>query len=177
MPIASWLLNGIDEIDNATGVLEATAARRWSQASSRCRQRKQDRPVINTDGQLRSGMCHRPARYQSTVLHYRSPAGRALQVSDRVGGLTQSAGRGFAGLRMSATLLSAENAGIPAQARSQVDWHAPHGYCSVARRLGVIDALLSRCPARDSAREQRVGHGSTAMRKPWLARRRVGSPR
>ena len=32
-------------------------------------------------------------------------------------------------VRTAATLLSAEDAGIAAQARAQVDWHARHGFC------------------------------------------------
>ena len=55
----------------------------------------------------------------------------ALDVSDVEDDLTSGAERRFVDVRTAATLLSAEDAGISAQARAQVDWHARHGYCSV----------------------------------------------
>ena len=45
--------------------------------------------------------------------------------------LTRGDERRFVDVRTAATLLSAEDAGIAAQARAQVDWHARHGYCGV----------------------------------------------
>lgn len=55
----------------------------------------------------------------------------ALDVSDVEDDLTSGAERRFVDVRTAATLLSAEDAGISAQARAQVDWHARHGFCSV----------------------------------------------
>ncbi len=55
----------------------------------------------------------------------------ALDVSDTEDDLASGNERRFVDVRTAATLLSAEDAGITAQARSQVDWHARHGYCSV----------------------------------------------
>ena len=45
--------------------------------------------------------------------------------------LTRGDERRFVDVRTAATLLSGEDAGIAAQARAQVDWHARHGYCGV----------------------------------------------
>ena len=55
----------------------------------------------------------------------------ALDVSGVEDDLTAGAERRYVDVRTAATLLSAEDAGITAQARSQVDWHARHGFCSV----------------------------------------------
>ena len=55
----------------------------------------------------------------------------AADVADEADDLTQGDERRFVDVRTAATLLSAEDAGISAQARAQVDWHARHGYCSV----------------------------------------------
>ena len=55
----------------------------------------------------------------------------AVDVSDTAGDLTQDGARRYVDVRTAATLLSAEDAGISAQARAQVDWHARHGFCSV----------------------------------------------
>ncbi len=55
----------------------------------------------------------------------------ALDVRDVEDNLTAGAERRYVDVRTAATLLSAQDAGITAQARSQVDWHARHGYCSV----------------------------------------------
>ncbi len=55
----------------------------------------------------------------------------AVDVSDTEDDLTLVGERRYVEVRTAATLLSAEDAGITAQARAQVDWHARHGYCSV----------------------------------------------
>ena len=55
----------------------------------------------------------------------------ALDVSGVEDDLTAGTERRFVDVRTAATLLSAEDAGITAQARAQVDWHARHGFCSV----------------------------------------------
>ena len=55
----------------------------------------------------------------------------AIDVSDDEGDLAAGGERRFVDVRTAATLLSAEDAGIAAQARAQVDWHARHGFCSV----------------------------------------------
>ena len=55
----------------------------------------------------------------------------AMDIRDVEGDLTSGDERRFVDVRTAATLLSAEDAGISAQARSQVDWHARHGHCSV----------------------------------------------
>ena len=55
----------------------------------------------------------------------------AIDVSDDEGDLAAGDERRFVDVRTAATLLSAEDAGIAAQARAQVDWHARHGFCSV----------------------------------------------
>ena len=55
----------------------------------------------------------------------------ALDVGDGEDDLTAGAEQRYVDVRTAATLLSAQDAGITAQARSQVDWHARHGYCSV----------------------------------------------
>ena len=55
----------------------------------------------------------------------------AVDVSGEADDLTQGDERRFVDVRTAATLLSAEDAGISAQARAQVDWHARHGFCSV----------------------------------------------
>ncbi len=55
----------------------------------------------------------------------------AMDIRDVEGDLTSGDERRFVDVRTAATLLSAEDAGISAQARSQVDWHARHGFCSV----------------------------------------------
>ncbi len=55
----------------------------------------------------------------------------AIDVSDDEGDLAAGDERRYVDVRTAATLLSGEDAGIAAQARAQVDWHARHGYCSV----------------------------------------------
>ena len=55
----------------------------------------------------------------------------ALDVSKDNEDLTEGGERRFVDVRTAGTLLSAEDAGISAQARAQVDWHARHGFCSV----------------------------------------------
>ena len=55
----------------------------------------------------------------------------AVDVSENTAVLTEGGDRRFVDVRTAGTLLSAEDAGIAAQARSQVDWHARHGFCSV----------------------------------------------
>jgi len=55
----------------------------------------------------------------------------AIDVSDDEGDLAAGDDRRFVDVRTAATLLSGEDAGIAAQARAQVDWHARHGFCSV----------------------------------------------
>ena len=55
----------------------------------------------------------------------------AIDVSDDEGDLAAGDERRYVDVRTAATLLSAEDAGIAAQARAQVDWHARHGFCSV----------------------------------------------
>ena len=55
----------------------------------------------------------------------------AVDVSDDKEYLAQGGERRFVDVRTAATLLSPEDAGIAAQARAQVDWHARHGYCGV----------------------------------------------
>ena len=55
----------------------------------------------------------------------------AVDVADDGDALTRGDARQFVDVRTAATLLSAEDAGIAAQARAQVDWHARHGFCSV----------------------------------------------
>ena len=53
----------------------------------------------------------------------------AVDVADGSDDLTCDEGRRFVDVRTAATLLSAEDAGIAAQARAQVDWHARHRFC------------------------------------------------
>ena len=55
----------------------------------------------------------------------------AVDVPEDANDLTHGDERRFVDVRTAATLLSGEDAGIAAQARAQVDWHARHGYCSV----------------------------------------------
>ena len=55
----------------------------------------------------------------------------AVDVSGEADDPAQGDERRFVDVRTAATLLSAEDAGISAQARAQVDWHARHGFCSV----------------------------------------------
>ena len=55
----------------------------------------------------------------------------AVDVSENTADLTEGGNRRFVDVRTAGTLLLAENAGIAAQARAQVDWHARHGFCSV----------------------------------------------
>ena len=55
----------------------------------------------------------------------------AVDVAGDGDDLTRGDERRFVDVRTAATLLSAEDAGISAQARAQVDWHARHGFCSV----------------------------------------------
>lgn len=55
----------------------------------------------------------------------------AVDVPEDANDLTHGDERRFVDVRTAATLLSAEDAGIAAQARAQVDWHARHGFCSV----------------------------------------------
>ena len=53
----------------------------------------------------------------------------AVDVGDESGDLTEVDERRFVDVRTAATLLSAEDAGIAAQARAQVDWHARQRFC------------------------------------------------
>ena len=53
----------------------------------------------------------------------------AVDVSGEADELTRGDERRFVDVRTAATLLSAEDAGIAAQARAQVDWHARHRFC------------------------------------------------
>lgn len=53
----------------------------------------------------------------------------AADVSDESDDLAWGDKRRFIDVRTAATLLSAEDAGISAQARAQVDWHARHRFC------------------------------------------------
>ena len=53
----------------------------------------------------------------------------AVDVADGADDLTCDEGRRFVDVRTAATLLSAEDSGIAAQARAQVDWHARHRFC------------------------------------------------
>ena len=62
---------------------------------------------------------------QDEITHF------AIDVSDDEEDLAAGDERRFVDVRTAATLLSAEDAGISAQARAQVDWHARHGFCSV----------------------------------------------
>ena len=55
----------------------------------------------------------------------------AVDVSEDNEDLAEGDERRFVDVRTAGTLLSAEDAGIAAQARAQVDWHARHGFCSV----------------------------------------------
>ena len=55
----------------------------------------------------------------------------AVDVVGEVDALTQGDERRFVDVRTAATLIASEDAGIAAQARAQVDWHARHGFCSV----------------------------------------------
>ena len=55
----------------------------------------------------------------------------AVDVSEDNENLTERGERRFVDVRTAGTLVSAEDAGIAAQARAQVDWHARHGFCSV----------------------------------------------
>ena len=54
----------------------------------------------------------------------------AVDVSDHPGDLTEGGARRFIELRGAAVLLPAAEAGIAAQARANVDWHARHQFCS-----------------------------------------------
>ena len=55
----------------------------------------------------------------------------AVDVSENTAVLTEGDEPRFVDVRTAGTLLSAEDAGIAAQARAQVDWHARHRFCSV----------------------------------------------
>ena len=55
----------------------------------------------------------------------------AVDVSEDNAGLTEDGERRFVDVRTAGMLVSAEDAGIAAQARAQVDWHARHRFCSV----------------------------------------------
>ena len=55
----------------------------------------------------------------------------AVDVAEHPGDLTEGGARRFAELREAAVLLPAAEAGIAAQARANVDWHARHRFCSV----------------------------------------------
>ena len=55
----------------------------------------------------------------------------AVDASEDNEDLAEGDERRFVDVRTAGTLLSAEDAGIAAQARAQVDWHARHGFCSV----------------------------------------------
>ena len=55
----------------------------------------------------------------------------AVDVSQGNEDLTEGGERRYVDVRTAGTLVSAEDAGIAAQARAQVDWHARHGFCSV----------------------------------------------
>jgi len=55
----------------------------------------------------------------------------AVDVSEDYEDLTAGGERRYVDVRTAGTLVSAEDAGIAAQARAQVDWHARHGFCSV----------------------------------------------
>ncbi len=55
----------------------------------------------------------------------------AVDVSEDNEDLTEGDGRRFVDVRTAGMLLTAADAGIAAQARAQVDWHARHGFCSV----------------------------------------------
>ena len=53
----------------------------------------------------------------------------AVDVSDHPGDLTEGGAQRFIELREAAVLLPAAEAGIAAQARANVDWHARHQFC------------------------------------------------
>ena len=55
----------------------------------------------------------------------------AVDVSEDNAGLTEDGERRFVDVRTAGMLVSAEDTGIAAQARAQVDWHARHRFCSV----------------------------------------------
>ena len=55
----------------------------------------------------------------------------AVDVSQGNEDLTEGGERQFVDVRTAGMLVSAEDAGIAAQARAQVDWHARHRFCSV----------------------------------------------
>ena len=55
----------------------------------------------------------------------------AVDASEDNEDLAEGDERRFVDVRTAGTLLSAEDAGIAAQARAQVDWHARHRFCSV----------------------------------------------
>ncbi|MCY3956905.1 MAG: NAD(+) diphosphatase [Chloroflexi bacterium] len=55
----------------------------------------------------------------------------AVDVSEDNEDLTAGDERQFVDVRTAGMLLTAADAGIAAQARAQVDWHARHGFCSV----------------------------------------------
>jgi len=55
----------------------------------------------------------------------------AVDVSEDHKDLAEDSDRQFVDVRTAGMLVSAEDAGIAAQARAQVDWHARHGFCSV----------------------------------------------
>lgn len=55
----------------------------------------------------------------------------AVDVSEDDKDLAEDSDRQFVDVRTAGMLVSAEDAGIAAQARAQVDWHARHGFCSV----------------------------------------------
>ena len=55
----------------------------------------------------------------------------AVDVSKGDEDLTEGGERQYVDVRTAGMLLAAADAGIAAQARAQVDWHARHGFCSV----------------------------------------------
>jgi len=55
----------------------------------------------------------------------------AVDVSEDNQDLIESSERRYVDVRTAGMLLAAGDAGIAAQARAQVDWHARHGFCSV----------------------------------------------
>ena len=55
----------------------------------------------------------------------------AVDVSEDSQDLTEGSERRYVDVRTAGMLLAAADAGIAAQARAQVDWHARHGFCSV----------------------------------------------
>ena len=77
--------------------------------------------------------------------------------------LTEGGERRYVDVRTAGMLLSAEDAGIAAQARAQVDWHARHGFCSVcgsrprlcagvsSGRAGVAGRITFRARIRSSS--------------------------